>query len=80
MKSVPFIAEGIYPDLGSNFEAFTNAELLELETLGPLERISAGEAIVHQESWVVFSKVLIPDVQEETELWQAMEPYRKQLL
>ncbi len=80
MKSVPFIAEGIYPDLGSNFEAFTNAELLELETLGPLERISAGETIVHQESWVVFSKVLIPDVQEETELWHAMEPYRKQLL
>jgi hypothetical protein len=80
VKSVPFFAEGIYPDLGCNFEAFTNAELLELETLGPLKRISAGETIVHQESWVVFSKVLIPDVQEETELLQAMEPYKKQLL
>ena len=80
MKSVPFVAEGIYPDLGSNFEAFTNGELLELETLGPLKRISAGETIVHQESWVVFSKVFLPDMQEEEELLQAMEPYQKQLL
>jgi hypothetical protein len=80
MKSVPFIAEGIYPDLGSNFEAFTNADLLELETLGPLKRISAGETIVHQESWAVFSKVLLPDGREEEELLQAIEPYKKQLL
>jgi hypothetical protein len=80
MKSVPFVAEGVYPDLGSNFEAFTNAEFVELETLGPLKRISPGETIVHQESWVVFSKVLLPDVQEEEELLQAIEPYKKQLL
>jgi hypothetical protein len=40
MKSVPFIAGETYPDLGSNFEAFTNSELLELETCGPLKRIS----------------------------------------
>ena len=78
MKSVPFIAEGIYPDLGSNFEAFTNAELLELETLGPLERISAGETIVHQESWVVFSRSGAGS-EGRRRLWQAMEPYRKQL-
>jgi hypothetical protein len=80
VKSVPFVADGIYPDLGSNFEAFTNAELLELETLGPLKQISAGETIVHQESWVVFSKVLLPDNQEEEGLLHAIEPYKKQLL
>jgi hypothetical protein len=79
VKSVPFFADGIYPDLGSNFEAFTNAELLELETLGPLKQVSAGETIVHQESWVVFSKVLLPDSREEEGLWHAMEPYKKQL-
>jgi hypothetical protein len=79
VKSVPFVAEGIYPDLGSNFEAFTNADLLELETLGPLKRISTGETIVHRESWVVFAKVLMPDMQEEEGVLQAMEPYKKQL-
>ena len=80
LKSVPFVADGIYPDLGSNFEAFANAEILELETLGPLKRISAGETIVHQESWVVFSKVLVPDSLEEEGLLHALEPYKKQLL
>jgi hypothetical protein len=79
VKSVPFFADGIYPDLGSNFEAFTNAELLELETLGPLKQVSAGETIVHQELWVVFSKVLLPDSREEEGLLHAMEPYKKQL-
>jgi hypothetical protein len=80
IKSVPFVGNGIYPDLGSNFEAFTNADFLELETLGPLKRISTGETIVHRESWVVFSKVLLPDRQEEEGLLHAIEPYKKQLL
>jgi hypothetical protein len=80
MKSVPFIAGETYPDLGSNFEAFTNSELLELETLGPLKRILAGETIVHKESWVVFAKFLVPNLQEEEEILTAMEKYKKQLL
>jgi len=80
MKSVPFIAGGNYPDLGSNFEAFSNSDFLELETFGPLKRISAGETIVHKESWVVFSKILMPDVQEEEGLLHAMKQYTKQLL
>lgn len=80
MKSVPFVAGATYPDLGSNFEAFANAEFLELETLGPLKRLCAGETIIHRESWVVFSKVWPPDLEEEERLLQAIEPYKKQLL
>jgi hypothetical protein len=80
IKSVPFIVGETYADLGSNFEAFTNSELLELETFGPLKPISAGETIVHKESWVVFSKVRVPDLQEEEALLHAMEQYKKQLL
>jgi hypothetical protein len=80
IKSVPFMAGETYADLGSNFEAFTNSELLELETFGPLKPISAGETIVHKESWVVFSKVRVPDLQEEEALLHAMEQYKKQLL
>jgi hypothetical protein len=80
MKSVPFIDGETYPDLGSNFEAFTNSELLELETVGPLKRISTDETIIHKESWVVYSKVFVPDVHEEEELLHAIEQYKKQLL
>ena len=53
MKSIPIFEGELYPDFGSNFEAFTNTEFLELETIGPLKRISAGETLVHSESWVV---------------------------
>ncbi len=79
MKSVPFIERETYPDLGSNFEAFTNSEFLELETLGPLKRISGGETIVHKETWVVFPKVLLADVQEEEGFLHEMEQYKRQL-
>ena len=54
IKSVPLIDDATYPDMGSNFETFTNSEFLELETLGPLQSLSAGEVLVHTESWVVF--------------------------
>ena len=80
MKNVPFIEGESYPDFGSNFETFTNTEFLELETLGPLKRISAGETIVHNESWVVFSGVRLPDVKEDEAFLKALEPYKKQLL
>jgi hypothetical protein len=80
MKSVPFIAGETYVDLGSNFEAFTNSELLELETFGPLKRISSGETIVHKESWIVFSNFLGADSQEEEKILHAMQQYKTQLL
>jgi hypothetical protein len=36
-----------YPDCGCSFETFTNADFLELETLGPLTRLRPGEAVTH---------------------------------
>jgi hypothetical protein len=79
IKSIPLIEDAVYPDMGSNFETFTNSDFLELETLGPLQKISAGETIVHRESWVVFSGVSLPDVKDEEAFLKALEPYRKQL-
>ena len=80
MKNVPFIEGESYPDFGSNFETFTNTEFLELETLGPLKRISAGETLVHNESWIVFSEIQLPDLKDEGAFLKALEPYRQQLL
>ena len=79
IKSVPLIEGATYPDMGSNFETFTNSEFLELETLGPLKRISAGETLVHTESWVVFSGVSLPDAEDEEAFLKALEPYRRKL-
>ena len=79
IKTVPLIEGATYPDMGSNFETFTNSEFLELETLGPLKRISAGETLVHTESWVVFAGVSLPDPEDEEALLKALEPYRAKL-
>lgn len=40
-----------YADGGSNFETFTNKDMLEVETLGPLESIAPGKQIEHIERW-----------------------------
>jgi hypothetical protein len=40
-----------YPDLGCNAEVFTDGEMLELETLGPLVLLAPGQTVEHEESW-----------------------------
>lgn len=40
-----------YPDFGCTFETFTNANFLELETLGPLQKVAPGATVEHVEHW-----------------------------
>lgn len=40
-----------YADSGSNFETFSNQDFLEIETLGPLQKIAPGKTIEHTEHW-----------------------------
>jgi hypothetical protein len=49
-----------HPDLNSNLETWTNHELLELETLGPLVQVEPFETITHIEHWYLFKDVSIP--------------------
>ncbi len=42
-----------YPDRGSNFELFTNHDILELETLAPLLPLLPGATRTHIEHWVL---------------------------
>jgi hypothetical protein len=52
-----FAAEGgadptrVYPDMGCNFETFTNSAMIEIETLGPLVPVSDGTTLTHEERW-----------------------------
>jgi hypothetical protein len=48
-----------YPDFGCSFETFTNADFLELETLGPLTRIKPGGWVEHVERWTLHKSVRI---------------------
>jgi hypothetical protein len=47
----------IYPDFGCSFETFTNHEVLELETLGPLTRVAPGETVELVEDWGLYRYV-----------------------
>ncbi len=40
-----------YPDFGVNTEVFTNAQMLEIETLGALNCVEPGDTIGHSERW-----------------------------
>jgi hypothetical protein len=42
-----------YPDMGCSYETFASAEMLEIETLGPLTNLSRGEWIEHVERWTL---------------------------
>jgi hypothetical protein len=48
-----------YPDLGCSFETFTNADFLELETLGPMVKLEPGQSATHTERWTAFRGVQI---------------------
>lgn len=43
--------EGEYPDFGCSVEVYTNADMLELETVGPLKTLHPSESIEHTEIW-----------------------------
>ncbi len=48
-----------YPDFGCSFETFTNADFLEMESLGPLAKIEPGGAVEHLERWALRKNVRI---------------------
>ena len=51
LKRARAIAGAGYPDYGCSVEIFTNASMLEIETLGPLSTVEPGAAVEHTEEW-----------------------------
>ncbi len=49
-----------YPDLGSVVESFTNARMLEIETLGPLALLAPGAEVEHAIAWELFESIPTP--------------------
>jgi len=60
LKQIPIQFDGKYPDLGANFEIFTDNTMLELESLGPIESIPPKGQIDHQEHWTLLKDVSPP--------------------
>jgi hypothetical protein len=62
-----------YPDFGCSFETFTNNEFLEVETLGPLTKVTPGKTVELVEHWGLFRNVKIDAVTDD-ELDRAIQP------
>jgi hypothetical protein len=52
-------ANRAYPDMGASFEMFANAQVLELETLGPLTKLAPGATLEHVERWSLHKNIRI---------------------
>ena len=59
LKHIRFQEDAHYPDYGSNVETYTAGSFVELETLGPLERLQPGQSAEHTETWTLHSNVEI---------------------
>ncbi len=59
LKRFAFDPAAVYPDFGCNTEVYTDPDMLEMETLGPLAKITADRGCVeHIEHWYLFKKDL----------------------
>jgi hypothetical protein len=55
MKCIAAQPDATYPDYGCNMETFTDPDMLEVETLGPTQRLAAnGGSVEHTEHWFLF--------------------------
>ena len=63
-KRFGFDPQAVYPDFGCNTETYTNGDMLEVETLGPLTKLAPGGAVEHTEHWFLHKLAL--DESEES--------------
>ena len=54
IKRYSFNPNAKYPDYNCNTEVYTDPNLFELETLGPLQKIDPDDYIEHKENWYLF--------------------------
>ena len=57
--------ESTYPDLNSSAELYTDAHILELESLAPLVQLAPGATMSHRETWQLFNDVPTPQNDED---------------
>jgi hypothetical protein len=58
-------APAAHPDLGCTFEMFTNADFLELETLGPMTTLAPGASVSHTERWTAHRNVKVSTLTDD---------------
>ncbi|UCH36072.1 MAG: hypothetical protein JSV65_06875, partial [Armatimonadota bacterium] len=59
VKTFQYRDGATYPDFGCSTEVFTNADMLEVETLGPMTALAPSETVEHVENWFLFKAVTV---------------------
>lgn len=72
VKRFPYHDGQTYPDRGASYETFTNSDMLEMETLGPLVRLAPGEATEHVETWLLVDG--LGSIDSEEQIDQVIRP------
>jgi hypothetical protein len=72
-KRFTFDPHAQYPDGGCNFESYTDAGILELETLAPLRALAPGQEAQHTETWSLHKNVQLPT--SEAELLASLDTF-----
>jgi hypothetical protein len=65
VKRFKFVEGARYPDRNSSAEMYTNQQMLEMETVGPLEPVQPQAEIVHEEVWQLYKDIRL-DFSEES--------------
>jgi hypothetical protein len=60
VKTFEFVPGAKYPDWGCCVETFTNQQMIEMETVGPLTTLAPGASVEHVEDWSLFKDVAVP--------------------
>lgn len=68
VKRFEYDDEAEYPDFGMcSYESYTNAEMLEMESLSPMWDLEPGDSAEHVEVWSLFDGVARPKTEEDVE-------------
>lgn len=73
IKRFTYQEGALYPDYGSNNEAYTAGSFIEVESLAPIQRLEPGMSAEHSERWYLFRDVQIG--QTEASISESLTPF-----
>jgi hypothetical protein len=74
IKTLDFSPGEPYPDMGCNFETFSNDEMLEIESLSPLRIVPPGGSVSHTERWHLLGGIPQPHSLKQRDLAEWISP------
>ena len=63
--------DATYADFGCNFEAFTRQDMLEIESLAPMEFVAPDDYTEHVETWYLIPNQTVPEDDDACADWLA---------